>query len=498
VSSEKSPTSWLAGWFVASMILSAAAAGLLAYSMTRAVPQGGAGWLIAAIVVTMLAVASAWTAIRRARYPARPAADEGGGRAAGSTYPQPHRAVSAGAPLERASRSLELLYDVAASINVSRDLKELLQRFLHTLNQALGAEASLIRLVMSDGGLQLMASVGIDPDQLQRNPPELDAAYCTCGKVLREGHVRQQADVASCCRCCATVAGFYPAARNLRMVVVPLQYRNKVFGVYNLYVEEQKLAAHEDIIVLLTSLGQHLGMAIERAGLDEETERLSRMEERTNLAHELHDSLAQTLASLRFQARILDEVLHQGDESATWQRLEQVETSIDEAYMELRELIARFRAPIDDHAGLVPSLEKTVLRFKEESGILTFFYNDLGDERLPESIQPQVVRIVQEALTNVRKHSQASAVRVMLRREGDDHYRVLIEDDGVGLDINQSQSATAGEHIGLSIMRERAEQIGAELKIESEPGEGTRVHLTFNAPEHEIARGPRGMQRAAN
>jgi len=386
---------------------------------------------------------------------------------------------------EHKTRSLELLYDVAASINVSRDLDDLLRRFLNALSDVLGADAASIRLTDKEGRLVLRASFGVETSKFLAGAPELDSDHCVCGKVMAEGHLRKPDNVETCCRCCGAVVEEFPDHRELKMVVVPLQYRNHIFGVLALYVEQAKLAAHEDIVVLLTSLGQHLGMAIERAGLDKETERLSRYEERTSLAHELHDSLAQTLASLRFQIRTLDEAMHQSNESMVWQKLEGVETSIDEAYMELRELIARFRAPIIDHAGLVPSVEKIVQSFKQSSGILTFFYNDLGDEQLPEDIQPQVVRIVQEALTNVRKHSQATAVRVMMRKDKEGRYRVLIEDDGVGFELSAPQRpVSGGEHIGLSVMRERAEQINGELKVESEIGEGTRVHLVFSLAQN--------------
>ncbi len=382
--------------------------------------------------------------------------------------------------LEQKTRSLELLYDVAASINVSRDIKDLLSRFLRTLSDVIGARGAAVRLADGEGRLQLVSSVGLDEDiaEHEKCPPSPE---CLCLRVLQEGNIQSRDDLTSCC---GELGRRLFESDDLRLVVVPLQYRNRTFGVYNLFVDEKQLAAHEDVIVLLTSLGQHLGMAIERAGLDKETERLSRMEERNRLANELHDSLAQTLASLRFQVRVLDETLHQRDESATWQKLEQVENNLDEAYRELRELIARFRAPIDQPT-LAPSIEKIIQRFKEESGILTFFHNALGDALLPENVELQVVRIVQEALNNVRKHSNANAVRVMMRREPDGLYRVLIEDDGVGFD-RPRKSDSPGERIGLSIMRERAKDIGGKLTIESEPSEGTRVHLSFRYPNEDL------------
>ncbi len=94
----------------------------------------------------------------------------------------------------------------------------------------------------------------------------------------------------------------------------------------------------------------------------------------------------------------------------------------------------------------------------------------------------QVLRIIQESLRNIYKHSNANTVRVLLSKTGDANYQVLIEDDGVGF-VRQQKNGTAGEHIGLKIMQERARRFGGELDIESEPGEGTRVILSFSYNE---------------
>ena len=96
-------------------------------------------------------------------------------------------------------------------------------------------------------------------------------------------------------------------------------------------------------------------------------------------------------------------------------------------------------------------------------------------------MEVQVFHIVQEALANVRKHSKAKNVRVLVRSDDEANYLVLVEDDGQGIQ-EPEVTARPGEHVGLSIMRERAEKLGGAFNIESEPGEGTRVELTFQAP----------------
>jgi nitrate/nitrite-specific signal transduction histidine kinase len=220
-------------------------------------------------------------------------------------------------------------------------------------------------------------------------------------------------------------------------------------------------------------------LAQKTRSLDLEKNRLARMEERVTLANELHDSLAQTLASLRFQVRVLDETLHQGDECAIWEEMERVENSLDEAHLELRELIAHFRAPIDKR-GLLPAIETTVSRFRQETDIAIFLQNHWRDYELAADAELHILRIIQEALTNIRKHSEADTVRILLRQDADGARLVLIEDDGVGFD-QPAGCDHPGQHIGLSIMYERARSIDAELNIDSEVGEGTRILLKIPA-----------------
>ncbi len=366
--------------------------------------------------------------------------------------------------LAHKTRSLELLYDVAASVNVAQDLDELLIRSLQALKEMVGAEAASMRLVEAGGGTRLIASLGTDQDVV-----ELDQTYAGRPYTIDTGEGGALTEVT--------------LFNQLNMISVPLPFRGRTHGVIDLFVDNVDRYEGEETRDLLASIGRHLGMAIERLGLDGERERLSRMEERTRLAHELHDSLAQTLASLRFQVRVLDETLHEGNEAGVWQELERVENSLDEAYAELRALIAQFRRPVQD-AGLVPSIDEIVNRFREETGATIFFQNEWGNAALPLDVESQVVRIVQESLTNARKHSQAQNVRVMLKSIDAGEYRVLIEDDGVGF-VEQGVSDDPGEHIGLHVMKERAQRIGGELRIDSEPGEGTRVLLTFHHPRLE-------------
>ena len=202
--------------------------------------------------------------------------------------------------------------------------------------------------------------------------------------------------------------------------------------------------------------------------------------ERTRLSGELHDSLAQTLAGIKMQVRVLDETLHQGDEERTWQELEKIEESLEEANIELRELIAHFRVPISE-AGLLPAIERTVERFRRDCpDVRVLLQTQWEDMKLPAEHELQIVRIVQEALANARKHAQASTVRVLVSGDpGSGHCRVLVEDDGVGF-ANPPREG-GGTHIGMSLLQDRAMRLGGRIRVESEPDEGVRVALEFDA-----------------
>jgi two-component system nitrate/nitrite sensor histidine kinase NarX len=113
------------------------------------------------------------------------------------------------------------------------------------------------------------------------------------------------------------------------------------------------------------------------------------------------------------------------------------------------------------------------------------FQNNCRVFELPAFTELQVTRIAQEALANIRKHARAHTVRVLLARMGGD-YVLLVEDDGVGFAEGEPEGE-GGDRLGLSIMRERARRIGAELRIESEPEEGTRVELQFSPERRAVS-----------
>lgn len=376
--------------------------------------------------------------------------------------------------LAQKTASLKILYDVAASINQAQDLEELLLRFLRVLKEMVNGVAASIRLEQPDGTLRVIGSIGVNNEVL-REREMLPLALCVCGKALSPGDVMCDNPARHCVRQLRRVMYGH---EEIEMVGVSLDYHGELLGMYNVYVHRPGISGREDILELLQTIGSHLGMAVAKQRSDREARRLSIMEERTTLAHELHDSLAQTLASLRFQVRLLEDLLKQdGGSAAAFKDAQRIRAGLDEAHTELRELLNSFRAPVDQR-GLVSALEKLVDRFGRETGIHVLFQNECREPNLTSAEEMQMLRVAQECLANIRKHAQAHTVRVMLSCRGSGTYSLLVEDDGVGFE-DAAKRGRPGEHIGLSIMEERARRLGGNLRIESEVGEGTRVELTY-------------------
>ncbi|HPQ96256.1 MAG: GAF domain-containing protein [Thiothrix sp.] len=399
---------------------------------------------------------------------------------------QRHRMSRQEQYLEQKKHHLNVLYDVASAINRADSLDDMLQRLLKTLKAVVGAEAVAIRLLDREGRLRLVASSGLD-EAIVALEEFLPSSDCLCGRAAQEACIQTRQDMRQCGLILQHT--FFSEDSSIGMLAIPIQYRDKVLGVYNLFVPRTQCESLKEEYELLTSLGQHLGMAVEKAGVEEEAHNLSIMQERTRMAHELHDSLAQTLASLRFKVRLLDDSLNRGDEAAIWQEVEALESTIDEAYAELRSLITHFRAPMDGR-GVLRAVEALAVRFRKETGMEVFFYHNWSLNDLDPEVAREVVRIVQEALNNVRKHSQASTVRILMYSSEEGRCSILVEDDGVGLPGEPPRpDPVTGEHLGLGIMHERAAKIGGELQFDSDPDEGgTLVQLSFHvAPARKLS-----------
>jgi two-component system sensor histidine kinase DegS len=190
--------------------------------------------------------------------------------------------------------------------------------------------------------------------------------------------------------------------------------------------------------------------------------------ERQRMAEDIHDGPAQVLTNAIFQVEDLDRMLEPHD-SSQHAELAFLRDMLRNGLDEVRALISDLRPPVVD-VGLAAAIAERAKQIENRHGISVDVAVDGIDERLSASERASVLRILQEAIQNVRKHAAASRISISL--EGD---TLVIADNGRGFDV--MRLASTGRNFGLQFMRERAELMGAQLHIESRQGEGTRILL---------------------
>jgi two-component system nitrate/nitrite sensor histidine kinase NarX len=241
---------------------------------------------------------------------------------------------------------------------------------------------------------------------------------------------------------------------------------------------------HRQLALLQTIAGQ-VSLVVQNASLMAELEYQTMLQERARLAREIHDGLAQTIGFLKLQAAQLRLQLASGDEQRAKQSLDQFYATLTEAYQDARQAIDGLRVSPDE-CGLVGWLGQIAAEFQDLSGLPVHLEDGLSDAAGPAAvqvspeIQAQLIRIIQEALSNVRKHARASQVWLAVRQSAGD-LLLEVRDNGDGF---TPQDITSASRHGLRSMRERAELIGADFQVISLPGEGAtvRVRLPLKRP----------------
>jgi signal transduction histidine kinase len=196
-------------------------------------------------------------------------------------------------------------------------------------------------------------------------------------------------------------------------------------------------------------------------------------EERRAIARELHDHLGQLLTGLKFQL----EAVRQGSPPALQGALTESLGVSDEMLRYLREMTQQLRPRVLDDLGLAPAIEWHISLFQRQTGITVTLDMSLPPGRLPGLLETAVFRFVQEALTNVARHSGATAANVTLTT-GDGKLLVEITDRGRGFDVEAKLASR--DSIGLIGQRERVSLAGGRIEIFSRPGQGTRIHAEFS------------------
>lgn len=367
--------------------------------------------------------------------------------------------------LSKKSASLETLYSVSSKLNSMHSVSELFEHFLAVFMKMTSASSGAARRLNDNGEMQLVAQSGVLNKRGQI--ANVLSGDCFCGEVALEQEACVQFSVHNCAKC---VGAQSADKANVGTIFIPLKYHSKTLGIFNLFFDTEPSLAFDER-VLLESMADNIAVALDKARLDEETKRMELSQERLFLSQEIHDSLAQTIYSLKLQVTVLDDMLKQGNKADASEKISSLQSHITQANQELRELMCNFRVPLDPK-GIKASLENLVNRFKAEEGIATYLQVE-GKPEFTAEIEMQLMRIAQEALSNIRKHAKARNVRILLSAEP--NCQLLIEDDGVGFEKKRLDTEVMGNNIGMKIMQERADRIGATVEIETESDEGTRV-----------------------
>jgi signal transduction histidine kinase len=227
---------------------------------------------------------------------------------------------------------------------------------------------------------------------------------------------------------------------------------------------------------LLMGLASQAAIAIENAQLYDQVQQLAILSERDRIARDMHDGLAQVLGYLILNSRQLADMIKQDKRADALLHLEGMRETLRETYNDVRASILGLRTSASISKGLLPWLKEYLSDYSNQTGIITEFKHTQKDIiDYPPSTEAQVGLIIQETLTNIRKHANATHAWVTLSIENDE-VCIAIEDDGKGFEMGADGPKTEG-HFGLEIMQERAQSVGATLLIQSQPGKGARIEV---------------------
>lgn len=389
--------------------------------------------------------------------------------------------VQAEAMLRRQNRELATLNEIAQTVNSTLDLQETLTFIAERTIQLLGVEATSVLLYdEEEDNLRFAAASGRGADVIQGQ--RLTMGQGIAGWVAQHGEPALVPDISKDPR---WFGGFDETSGLVTrsLLCVPLRSKGHVIGALEAVNKKSDPFDQRDLR-LLSLLAEPAATAIENARLfervranREQLRALSRRlvdvqeTERGRVARELHDEIGQALTSLLLSLSVMEGAVD--DPLAVITHINQLEGLIDRTLKNLDRLAMDLRPASLDHLGLRPALEHYIEVLGEQSDITTRF-EAIGFEgkRLSPAVEAALYRIVQEALTNVLRHSQATCVDVLLERRGD-QVITLVEDDGIGFDPDAVLQQST--RLGLFGMQERAEMVGGSLTIESVSGGGTTI-----------------------
>ena len=375
-----------------------------------------------------------------------------------------------------------------SSSNRAGDLKPLLDDLLATLSISTNASAAAVRIhPLNDQKLQLLSSFGL-PEYEDSGGSPFDFPCESCEHTVFETvnsvrHIKKCGTASSCPYRNST---FQPLvlslikSRSLIKNKSPIENKNDSdtsLGTLTLIFKDPPPSLNEHTATVIQSFADLIGTVIERNKANFSAKRLDQMAERQAISNEIHDSLAQTLAYARMRSNLLKESVKTGNEVLSTRYTQDIDEALEISQKNARDLIKDFRCAIDP-SGLLTALQNLTEQFGKRNTIKLEYINRVAHLELPLDYEIQLFHIVQEALTNIANHSEASHARLIVEYT-DQYYIFTIKDNGTG---GCTFTPVEG-HYGMMIMQERAQRIGGELKVESTKGLGTLVQLYFPEPD---------------
>ncbi|MPM23401.1 Nitrate/nitrite sensor protein NarQ [bioreactor metagenome] len=373
------------------------------------------------------------------------------------------------ASVETQNQRLAALYAVSALAAEAADLQTLTRGFMEKIKQVAHSDAAVVR--WSDEGNEryvMLASEGM-PDAVREEEQCLMAGACECGQSMDDPSLRVITLVP---KVAAIEHGFTHCVQaGFKTVVsIPVQLQHRVLGEVDLFYRSRQEIS-EDMRDLLTTMAHHLASSMESMRATALEKESAVAQERSFIARELHDSIAQSLAFLKIQTHLLRDAVARKDEGARNRSMDELEIGVQECYDDVRELLVHFRTRTQAE-DIEDALRSTLSKFEHQSGIATSLSMFGHGYPLASDVQIQMLHMVQEALSNVRKHAGATRVDLLVQRHPFWRFEVL--DNGSGFDPKDVPPDSL--HVGLGIMSERAHRIGATLEVGArKPGPGTSV-----------------------